>query len=147
MSNNVHGTVWPDWQVDLVVADYFNMFADEIAGRPYNKAEHNRSLQALTGRTHASIEFKHCNISAVLEQLGIRGVRRYRPNFVEKPSAYELRSPLSQRLSLNPTSYRASLILIGHPYAVGCEAGFADCRVPASKHKSNFPCPTAPDMR
>jgi hypothetical protein len=83
MSDDVHGTVWPDWQVDLIVADYFNMLADEIAGRPYNKAEHNRSLQAHMGRNHASIEFKHCNITAVLEQLGIRGIRGYRarPNF------------------------------------------------------------------
>lgn len=79
MSDSVHGTVWPDWQVDLIIADYFNMLADEIAGRPYNKAEHNRSLQGLTGRNHASIEFKHCNISAVLEQLGIRGIKGYRP--------------------------------------------------------------------
>lgn len=83
MGDDVHGTVWPDWQVDLIVAGYFDMLADEIPGRSYNKAEHNRALQELTGRNHAPIEFKHCNISAVLEQLGIRGIRGYRarPNF------------------------------------------------------------------
>lgn len=79
MPDNVHGMVWPDWQVDLIIADYFNMLGEEIAGRPYNKAEHNRSLQQLTGRNHASVEFKHCNISAVLEQLGMRGIHGYRP--------------------------------------------------------------------
>jgi hypothetical protein len=31
-------------------------------------------------------------------------------SFVEKPSAFELRPPLSERLALNPASYRASLI-------------------------------------
>jgi hypothetical protein len=31
-------------------------------------------------------------------------------SFVEKPSAFELRPPLAERLALNPTSYRASLI-------------------------------------
>jgi hypothetical protein len=31
-------------------------------------------------------------------------------SFVETPSAFELRPPLSERLALNPTSYRASLI-------------------------------------
>ena len=31
-------------------------------------------------------------------------------SFVEKPCAFELRAPLSDRLALNPLSYRASLI-------------------------------------
>jgi hypothetical protein len=31
-------------------------------------------------------------------------------SFVENPSAFELRPPLSERLALNPASYRASLI-------------------------------------
>jgi hypothetical protein len=31
-------------------------------------------------------------------------------SFIEKPCAFELRPPLSERLALNPTSYRASLI-------------------------------------
>ena len=59
------------------------MLADEIAGRAYNKSEHNRALQALTDRNHASIEFKHCNISAVLELLGLPILQGYkpRPNF------------------------------------------------------------------
>ena len=60
-------------------SDYFNMLADEIADRPYNKAEHNRALQDLTGRNPASIEFKHCNVSAVLDLLGIPTIRGYRP--------------------------------------------------------------------
>lgn len=46
---------WTDEQNDAIVADYLAMLADDIAGRPYNKAEHNRKLQA---------------ISAVLEELG-----------------------------------------------------------------------------
>ncbi|HET7605614.1 MAG TPA: DUF3883 domain-containing protein, partial [Sphingomicrobium sp.] len=50
-----------------------------IANRPYNKAEHNRALQDLTGRNYASIEFKHCNVSAVLDLLGMPTIRGYRP--------------------------------------------------------------------
>jgi hypothetical protein len=77
--SDVRGSVWSDREIDLIVADYFDMLADEIADRPYNKAEHNRALQDLTGRNHASIEFKHCNVSAVLDLLGIPTIRGYRP--------------------------------------------------------------------
>lgn len=31
-------------------------------------------------------------------------------SFIDKPSAFELRPPLSERLALNPVNYRASLI-------------------------------------
>jgi len=77
--SDVRGSVWSETEVDLILADYFSMLSDELAGRPFNKADHNRALQALTGRNHASIEFKHCNISAVLERLGMPIVRGYRP--------------------------------------------------------------------
>lgn len=77
--SDVRGSIWSDWEVDLIVADYFDMLAHEVGGRPYNKAERNRALQQLTGRNHASVEFKHCNISAVLELLGITTIRGYRP--------------------------------------------------------------------
>ena len=46
------------------------MLADDIAGRPYSKAEHNRLLQAVIDRPGGSIEYKHQNISAVLKGLG-----------------------------------------------------------------------------
>ena len=39
---------WTDAENDLIVADYFAMLADDIAGRPYNKAEHNRDLRLQT---------------------------------------------------------------------------------------------------
>lgn len=76
---DIRGSVWSDREVDLIVADYFDMLTDEAAGRPFNKTAHNRALQELTGRNHAAVEFKHCNISAVLELLGIPTIRGYRP--------------------------------------------------------------------
>ncbi|MBS8228227.1 DUF3883 domain-containing protein [Vannielia litorea] len=57
---------WSDEENDAIVADYFGMLADDICGRRYIKAEHNRALQASIGRSKGSIEFKHCNISAAL---------------------------------------------------------------------------------
>jgi len=62
-----------DGQNDAIVADHFAMLADDIAGRPYGKAAHNRALQARIGRSHGSIAFKHRNISAALQGLGQQG--------------------------------------------------------------------------
>ena len=77
--SDVRGSIWANWEVDAIVADYFNMLADEIAAREYNKSEHRRALQDLTGRDPGSIERKHQNISAVLERLGLRFIRGYKP--------------------------------------------------------------------
>ena len=77
--SDVRGSVWSEAEIDLILADYFSMLSDELAGTPFNKADHNRALQALTGRNHASIEFKHCNISAVLKRLELPTIRGYRP--------------------------------------------------------------------
>jgi hypothetical protein len=77
--SDIRGSVWSDWEVDAVVTDYFGMLADELAGRNYNKAQHNEALQDLIPRNRKSIEFKHCNISAVLERLGMAYIRGYRP--------------------------------------------------------------------
>ena len=70
---------WTDKENDLIVADYFAMLADDIAGRPYNKAEHNRQLQRRIDRSRTSIEFKHQNISAVLKELGQDWIPGYKP--------------------------------------------------------------------
>jgi len=72
---------WTDEQNDAIVADYFAMLADDIAGRPYSKAEHNRLLQAMIGRPRGSIEYKHQNISAVLKGLGEDWIPGYKPAF------------------------------------------------------------------
>lgn len=72
---------WTDEENDLIVADYFAMLADDIAGRSYSKAEHNRQLQKRIDRSRTSIEFKHQNISAVLKGLGEDWIPGYKPAF------------------------------------------------------------------
>jgi hypothetical protein len=72
---------WSDYQNDAIVADYFAMLADDIRGRPYNKAERNRRLQATINRQRGSIEYKHQNISAVLKGLGEDWIPGYKPAF------------------------------------------------------------------
>lgn len=78
MSDDVSGTDWPDFAVELAVADYFEMLRLELDGHRPNKAEHNRKLQGQTGRKRTSIEFKHQNISAVMERLGLPRIKGYK---------------------------------------------------------------------
>ena len=74
-----YGSDWSEREIDLVIADYFNMLGHELAGEAYNKAQHNEALQALIPRSKKAIEFKRCNASAVLERLGFQSIRGYRP--------------------------------------------------------------------
>ena len=73
---------WTNEENDLIVADYFAMLADDIAGQPYNKAGHRRALlPLLNDRSEGSVEFKHQNISAVLKGLGEDWIPGYKPAF------------------------------------------------------------------
>src|SRR5260370_37429652 len=73
------GRNWTNQELDLIVSDYFLMLSDEAAGIPFNKAQHNRLLRSKIDRSEGSIEFKHQNISAALQQLGIPRIRWYLP--------------------------------------------------------------------
>ncbi|MDZ4206946.1 DUF3883 domain-containing protein [Rhodoferax sp.] len=71
---------WTREEVETIVADYLKMLTLELAGQSYNKTEHRKNLRAkLGGRTDASIEFKHCNISAAMIDLGFPYIRGYQP--------------------------------------------------------------------
>jgi hypothetical protein len=61
---------WTDEENDLIVADYFAMLVDDLAGKPLNKAASYRQLADRIDRSAKAIEFKHQNISAVLKALG-----------------------------------------------------------------------------
>ena len=74
------GRPWMDGENDLIAADYFAMLDKQLRGEPLNKAEHNRNLQRLIpARNHKAIEYKHQNISFVLEALGLPRLDGYRP--------------------------------------------------------------------
>lgn len=71
---------WTDEENDLIVADYFAMLDDDTRGRPYNKAEHRRTLlPRLNNRSEGSVEFKHQNISAVLRAMNEDWIFGYKP--------------------------------------------------------------------
>jgi hypothetical protein len=73
------GTHWQDDELDAIVADYFDMLEADLSGRPYIKSRHSQALMARIGRTHRSVEFKHQNISAVLDVLGMLWIPGYIP--------------------------------------------------------------------
>jgi hypothetical protein len=73
------GQDWTDEELDHIVADYFDMLGEEIAGVPFNKAAHNRALRDRVDRSKSSVEFKHRNISAVLVKLGLPRIKGYFP--------------------------------------------------------------------
>lgn len=80
------GENWSREEVDAVVDDYLAMLSLESAGTPYSKADHNAALrERLTARSKGSVELKHQNISAVLDELGLPFIRGYKPrgNFQE----------------------------------------------------------------
>ncbi|MFZ5670387.1 MAG: DUF3883 domain-containing protein [Pseudomonadota bacterium] len=77
-NDDIIGKPWSDEELDLIVADYFAMRDMELAGLPFVKAHHASDLMARTGRTHRSVEFKHMNISAVLEELGTATIKGYK---------------------------------------------------------------------
>src|SRR5580704_6638121 len=73
------GTDWQDGELDVIVADYFAMLTADLSGQPYVKSKHNAAIMAQIGRTQGSVEFKHQNISAVLDELGMPWIPGYKP--------------------------------------------------------------------
>ena len=95
---------WTDAENDLIVADYFAMLAEDLAGRPYIKAQHRHSLMPLLqSRTESSIEFKHQNISAVLKGLGEDWIPGYKPAFNFQMTLVDA---VARWLAWNPTWLR-----------------------------------------
>lgn len=101
---------WTGEELDLIVADYFLMLNDEASGVPFNKAEHNRLLRSKIDRTVGSIEFKHQNISAVLQQLGLPRIKGYLPatNYQKAIIA-----AIDRYLSLNPIALHPEMAVNG----------------------------------
>ncbi len=71
---------WTDQEVQLIVADYFDMLEAELLGRSFKKSDHRKALAPrLRGRSEGSIEFKHQNVSAVLVERGLPYIGGYKP--------------------------------------------------------------------
>jgi Domain of unknown function (DUF3883) len=72
---------WSKKEVELIVADYFQMLSLELSHKDYNKSEHRRALGRLLPNRVKSFEFKHRNISGVLAKMGLPFIKGYKPLF------------------------------------------------------------------
>ncbi|WP_208710457.1 hypothetical protein [Sinomonas sp. R1AF57] len=70
---------WTEEETQSLLSAYWSMLDSELRGERYSKIEHNRRVQAETGRSKGSIEFKFCNISHVLWEMGRPYVVGYKP--------------------------------------------------------------------
>jgi hypothetical protein len=74
------GEDWSQQEVDATVASYFEMLLMEARQEKYNKSERNADLrQVLKGRSKASVELKHQNISTVLHGMDLPFISGYKP--------------------------------------------------------------------
>lgn len=80
MLSSPRHTAWTTAEVRATVDSYLGMLVQELAGQRYNKSACRQLLfQTLEGqRSHASIEFKYCNISAVLQLLHYPSINGYK---------------------------------------------------------------------
>ena len=73
---------WTCEEVEIIVAEYFEMLQKEQAGIPYSKTQtRQRILPLLKNRSNGSVEFKNRNISAVLARMGQPYIRGYLPAY------------------------------------------------------------------
>lgn len=92
---------WSATENDAIVADYLEMLELELTGQSFNKAAHNRALQLLTGRSKGSVEFKHCNISALMQEFGLPLIDGYKPRSNAQDALREtIQRQVAQRASI-----------------------------------------------
>ncbi len=125
------GTIWQDDELDAIVADYFAMLASELSGESYVKSRHSAVLMTKIGRSHRSVEFKHQNISAVLDKLGMPWIPGYKPKF-------NFQNAIFDAIDRYLTTHPGTLEPAAEPQAVEGEAGIF-VNPPALKDAENVP--------
>ena len=101
---------WTPEEVAATVAAYLRMLTMELTGQAYNKSEYRRALhQLLPGRSEGAIEFKHCNISAVMIELGFPHIPGYkqRRNFQRQALFEEVTRQIAARPQLDDAARKA----------------------------------------
>ena len=122
------GEDWSREEVDFIVADYLSMLTMELTGQRYNKTIHRRRLAGLLQRrSEGSIEFKHCNISAVMLELGFPYLNGYKPrvNFQRRM----LTVAVSEQVSLHRVLDEAAMAAALRPVGKGEPGDFARLKI------------------
>lgn len=125
------GEDWSRLEVEACVADYLDMLTLELNGQRYSKTAHaNALLQKLDGRSRPSVEFKHCNISAVMLALGYPCINGYKPRGNFQAMLLEV---VEDQLSINLPLQEAAQSAVLRPAATMPIAAEQDLWVPAPK--------------
>jgi hypothetical protein len=104
---------WSQQEVEIIVEDYLAMLVLQFQGQNYNKAKRNRELQKLLpARRRGSIEFKHQNVSAVMNELGYPYVIGYKPASNYQRLLYEV---VERRVYARPELAKTVARLIEQP--------------------------------
>lgn len=108
---------WSDSEIELILESYFVMLEQEQMGKALSKTDHRRELMKSIERSKKAIEFKHMNISAVMDALGLPYISGYTPlgNFQKK-----LVNAVETHLKENPELHKLLVGEIGvfPPYDV-----------------------------
>jgi hypothetical protein len=110
-ADDKHGKPWQDDELDVIINDYFSMLSSEINQESYVKSKHSAILMKQLGRTHRSVEFKHQNISAVLDELGLPWI----PGYIPKPN---YQNAIFDAIDRYLTSHPQFLITSNHPQSL-----------------------------
>ncbi|BDU18276.1 DUF3883 domain-containing protein [Lysobacter auxotrophicus] len=127
------GEPWTRREVEATVTAYFQMLRMQELGQRLNKAEHNRRLlEKLPARNLKAIEYKHRNISAVMNLYGAQMLSGYRPatNFQQL-----LVDVVGQTLAQDRAFDEAAIRSVETPAEVPVLGSFEDFLVEAPKVK------------
>jgi hypothetical protein len=126
-------TEWSRQEVEAVVTDYLDMLTLELGGQPFNKSAHRRNLAPkLHGRSDASIEFKHCNTSAVLIELGFPYIHGYQPRGNYQRMLAEV---VVELLGKTGSLDRVATMAVERPAISPGAVGFSTARVDAPRRQ------------
>ena len=73
---------WSLLECEALVSDYFKMLHKALSGKGPDKEQHRKALAAkLNDRSHAAIDSKHRNVSAILVELDQPYIQSYKPAY------------------------------------------------------------------
>lgn len=136
---------WSRTEVEAIVADYLQMLALELSGQRFNKAGHRRRLSTLLkARSGPSIEFKHCNISAAMIDLGFPYLAGYKPR-----SNYQalLAEVIASQVAAKPLLDEVARAAVQQPAVMPVLADFSRVKSDAPRMKLRVAEPAAPLFR
>jgi len=97
---------WSVQEVEAVVASYLEMLAAELTEVAYSKAVARRRLAPLLrDRSNGAIEFKFCNISAVLIELSFPYISGYKPRWNYQRLLFDV---VAQQLAINRNMHQVA---------------------------------------